>query len=92
MHTLHTFTLTRQVNPNKDPTANEAIRLLSVESFNYTQYFSGHSARVTGIDMSPKNDMFLSAAMVSGWLCVCVSACLYVHCVFLWWACRVKDM
>lgn len=30
----------------------------------YIRYFSGHSERVTGLCLSPKTDMFLSAAMV----------------------------
>ncbi|GBF90019.1 hypothetical protein Rsub_02725 [Raphidocelis subcapitata] len=40
---------------------SHAVRYLSVESNQYHQYFEGHQARVTCVDMSPKNDTFLSA-------------------------------
>lgn len=40
------------------------LRYLSLYDNQYVRYFGGHSARVTGVTMSPKNDLFLSAAEV----------------------------
>lgn len=41
------------------------LRYLSLHDNQYVRYFRGHTARVTGITMSPKNDLFMSAAEVS---------------------------
>mmetsp|Transcript_12984 Transcript_12984/g.39285 ORF Transcript_12984/g.39285 Transcript_12984/m.39285 type:complete len:364 (-) Transcript_12984:451-1542(-) len=38
------------------------LRYLSLHDNQYVRYFRGHTARVTGITMSPKNDLFMSAA------------------------------
>lgn len=38
------------------------LRYLSLYDNQYVRYFGGHTARVTGVTMSPKNDLFLSAA------------------------------
>lgn len=42
---------------------SHAVRYLSLESNQYVLYFEGHSGRVTSLDMSPKNDTFLSAGL-----------------------------
>ncbi|BDA44001.1 WD repeat-containing protein 82 [Coccomyxa sp. Obi] len=39
------------------------IRYQTMHDNKYIRYFSGHSERVTGLCLSPKTDMFLSAAM-----------------------------
>lgn len=44
-----------------------ALRYLSLHDNQYVRYFKGHSARVSAVAMSPKNDLFMSAAEV--WRC-----------------------
>ncbi|KAK9787371.1 hypothetical protein WJX73_005201 [Symbiochloris irregularis] len=39
------------------------VRYLSMHENNYLRYFRGHSARVTSLSMSPRSDLFLSAAL-----------------------------
>jgi hypothetical protein len=40
------------------------IRYQTLHDNKYIRYFQGHSERVTGLCLSPKNDMFLSAGQV----------------------------
>ena len=40
------------------------IRYQTLHDNKYIRYFGGHSERVTGLCLSPKNDMFLSAGQV----------------------------
>ena len=44
--------------------AEHFIRYLSTHENVYLRYFRGHTARVTSLSMSPKSDLFLSAALV----------------------------
>lgn len=62
---------------------DHAVRLLEVASqggnFRFIEYYRGHTARVTKVVMSPKNDTFITAAQVgcsSYWCqgCSCVVA------------------
>ena len=46
--------------------SDHALRYLSLHDNQYVRYFKGHSARVTALAMSPKNDLFMSAAEVRG--------------------------
>ncbi|KAI8468786.1 MAG: histone H3 methyltransferase complex and RNA cleavage factor II complex, subunit SWD2 [Monoraphidium minutum] len=46
-----------------DAEGSHAVRYLSLDTNQYYVYFEGHAGRVTGLDMSPKNDTFLSAGM-----------------------------
>ena len=41
-----------------------ALRYHSLHDNQYLRYFRGHTARVTNVAMSPKNDLFMSAAEV----------------------------
>jgi hypothetical protein len=41
-----------------------ALRYLSLHDNQYIRYFRGHTARVSALAMSPKNDLFMSAAEV----------------------------
>lgn len=46
-----------------DPQGTEnLLRYLSLHDNQYVRYFRGHTAPVTGITVSPKNDLFMSAA------------------------------
>jgi len=63
---LHNPTPTPQrPNPPQEDKGH-AIRYLSIDPSpaQYRQYYEGHTARVTSLDMSPKNDTFLSAGEV----------------------------
>ena len=40
------------------------LRYHSLHDNQYLRYFEGHTQRITTIAMSPKNDMFMSAAEV----------------------------
>lgn len=40
------------------------LRYHSLHDNQYLRYFKGHTGRITTIAMSPKNDMFMSAAEV----------------------------
>lgn len=40
------------------------IRYQTLHDNKYIRYFGGHSEQVTGLCLSPKNDMFLSAGQV----------------------------
>ena len=42
------------------------LRYHSLHDNQYLRYFRGHSARITALAMSPKNDLFMSAAEVRG--------------------------
>lgn len=44
--------------------ADHKIRYQTLHDNKYIRYFTGHTERVTGLCLSPKNDMFLSAAWV----------------------------
>lgn len=42
--------------------SDHALRYLSLHDNQYVRYFRGHTARVTAVAMSPKNDLFMSAS------------------------------
>lgn len=42
---------------------NDTIRLLSLSTKNYSQYFSGHDEKVVALCMSPVSDTFLSGSL-----------------------------
>eukprot|EP00040_Diaphanoeca_grandis_P040041 m.261047 g.261047 ORF g.261047 m.261047 type:complete len:312 (-) comp41172_c0_seq1:53-988(-) len=42
---------------------NDTIRYLSLHDNKYLRYFTGHKDKVTSLDISPINDMFLSASL-----------------------------
>ena len=42
--------------------ADYALRYHSLHDNQYLRYFRGHSGRITALAMSPKNDLFMSAA------------------------------
>lgn len=44
--------------------SDNKIRYQTMHDNKYIRYFSGHTEKVTGLCLSPKNDMFLSAALV----------------------------
>ncbi len=46
---------------------DHALRYLSLHDNQYLRYLKGHTARVTAVAMSPKNDLFMSAAEVRFW-------------------------
>lgn len=41
---------------------DDTIRYLSLHDYSYIRYFKGHKGRVTGLEVSPVNDMFLSSS------------------------------
>ncbi|KAK9916201.1 hypothetical protein WJX75_010004 [Coccomyxa subellipsoidea] len=43
--------------------SDHKIRYQTMHDNKYIRYFSGHTEKVTGLCLSPKNDMFLSAAL-----------------------------
>ncbi|EIE25790.1 histone H3 methyltransferase complex and RNA cleavage factor II complex, subunit SWD2 [Coccomyxa subellipsoidea C-169] len=43
--------------------SDHKIRYQTMHDNKYIRYFSGHTERVTGLCLSPKNDMFLSASL-----------------------------
>ncbi|KAJ1508032.1 WD repeat-containing protein 82 [Coelomomyces lativittatus] len=48
---------------NKDhPIASHQIRQLDIKENKYSNYFTGHNAPVTGLEMSPIEDLFVSAS------------------------------
>lgn len=50
-----------------------ALRYLSLHDNQYVRYFRGHTARVSALAMSPKNDLFMSAAEVRHTVCMSIS-------------------
>lgn len=52
-----------------------ALRYLSLHDNQYVRYFRGHTARVSALAMSPKNDLFMSAAEVRAWFLLLATAC-----------------
>jgi COMPASS component SWD2 len=42
---------------------NDTIRYLSLHDNKYIRYFNGHKGRVTSIDTSPYDDLFLSGSV-----------------------------
>jgi hypothetical protein len=42
------------------------VRYLDVHHMNYLRYFKGHNREVLHINMSPKNDAFLTSSTVRG--------------------------
>lgn len=52
------------IHTSKPPSDNNHdIRYLSLYDNLYLRFFTGHTARVTGLVMSPSDDRFLSASM-----------------------------
>lgn len=43
--------------------SDHALRYLSLHDNKYLRYFKGHTGKVTCLSISPKNDLFMSAAM-----------------------------
>ena len=44
---------------------DHTLRYLSLHDNRYLRYFKGHTQQVTTLCLSPKNDLFMSAAQVS---------------------------
>ena len=43
---------------------DHTLRYLSLHDNRYLRYFKGHTQQVTTLCLSPKNDLFMSAAQV----------------------------
>ena len=43
--------------------SKDTIRYLSFHDNSYIRYFKGHSKKVTSLEMSPVNDLFMSASL-----------------------------
>lgn len=52
-----------------------ALRYLSLHDNQYVRYFRGHTARVSALAMSPKTDLFMSAAEVRAHSSCLAAAC-----------------
>ena len=50
--------------PTLPQSADYALRYHSLHDNQYLRYFRGHTGRITTLTMSPKNDLFMSAAEV----------------------------
>jgi WD40 repeat protein len=54
-----------QAPPNAADSSWYSLRYHDLQRNEYLRYFRGHTARVTGLTMSPKTDMFMSCGLVS---------------------------
>lgn len=47
---------------------DHTLRYLSLHDNRYLRYFKGHTQQVTTLCLSPKNDLFMSAAQVTAYM------------------------
>lgn len=66
LSSLFPRTLALQGQTGQAPIEVHQLRYHCFHSNNYLRYFPGHTAQVNSLCMSPKNDLFLSAAQVWG--------------------------
>jgi len=60
---------------------DHTLRYLSLHDNRYLRYFKGHTQQVTTLCLSPKNDLFMSAAQVTAYMLlpVCLGYHLHPH-------------